>query len=132
MNIYLLDGVGAVFFVFLFGLGAVFLLIAIFTEAWIMVKMKYIDEYRKALPPSVTANLVTLIVGFLIISKTGVTTSSDWLNIALLFVSTVAVESVVLYLMNKDKPVSRAVRVSLVMNLVTYAIAYLILLSISN
>lgn len=124
---YLLDGVGAIFFVLAFGLGLVFLLIAIFVEAWVMTKFKYVEAYRRATVVSLTANLVSLAAGFIFITSTDFFSENNVLGFGLLFGITLLLECLVLHLMNKGKPLKDTILVTVVMNAVTYAIAFLVL-----
>jgi hypothetical protein len=127
----LLDGVGAGFLFLLFGLGLLFLIAAILIEAWVMQKMKYQASYRTALIQSLTVNLVSLAAGFVL---SGISTDlfavDNFLGFAILFGATVLLEFAVLYLLNRNKPLQPTFMASLVMNLVTYCIAFLLILAV--
>lgn len=129
MNFYLLDGVGAGFILVLFGLGLVFTILAILTEAVVMQKMKYHSGYQMAFIQSLAANLVSLAAGFILFnSDSALFGLANAAGFAIMFGITFLLESVVLYLMNKAVPLRRTLAVSLVMNLVTYTIAVLLIL----
>lgn len=124
MSIILLDGVGAGFLVLLFGLGLLFIIIAIFLEAFVMQWMKYQSRYRNALVQSLVANLVSLAAGFVLLNVNGrFFHLENLLSLGVMFVVTFVVEFILLYLMNKGVPVKKTLAVSLAMNVVTYVIA---------
>lgn len=128
MNSILLDGVGAGFLLFLFGLGLLFIIITIVLEAIVMRWAKYQPVFKKALLQSVVVNLVSLAAGFVL---SGV--SDNLFNISnisgfgLMFGVTIILEFALLYFMNKSTPLAKTLGVCLMMNLVTYAIAFLLL-----
>jgi hypothetical protein len=133
MKFYLLDGAGAGILIALFGVGILFLLLAVALEAIVIQKMKYQFIFRVSLIQSVVANLVSLAAGFVLSAVSEVQFAIDnYTGLAILFVVTVLLEFIVLYLMNKTKPVRRTLAVCLVMNLVTYAIAFLITLVLNS
>jgi hypothetical protein len=124
VSIILLDGVGAGFLVLLFGLGLLFIIIAIFLEAFVMQWMKYQSRYRNALVQSLVANLVSLAAGFVLLNVNGrFFHLENLLSLGVMFVVTFVVEFILLYLMNKGVPVKKTLAVSLAMNVVTYVIA---------
>ena len=131
MSIYLLDGVGAGFLLLLFGLGVLFIFIAILAEAMVMQLMKYEPVFKKALLRSFVVNLISLAAGFILTSS-----SSDLFHLenmagfALMFAVTLLIETTGLYLMYKEKPVTKTLLVSLVMNAVTYLLAYILIIGI--
>ncbi len=131
MSIYLLDGVGAGFLLLLFGLGVLFIFIAILAEAMVMQWMKYEQVKKKALLRSFVVNLISLAAGFILTSS-----SSDLFHLenmagfALMFAVTLLIETTGLYLMYKEKPVTKTLLVSLVMNAVTYLLAYILIIGI--
>lgn len=128
MKYTLLDGVGAGFLVFFFLIGLVFIIVAILMEALVMQKMKYHATYKKCLGQSTVVNLVSLAAGYVIIESGGELFQIDNLaGFAILFAVTVVLEGLVLFLMNNKIPVIQTIKVSLVMNLVSYAIALLII-----
>ncbi|MGQ0737957.1 MAG: hypothetical protein ACT4OJ_02750 [Bacteroidota bacterium] len=133
MEFYLLDGAGAGLLIALFGIGILFLLLAIALEAVIMQRMKYQFIFRVSLIQSTVANLVSLASGFVLSSTADDFFAIDnYAGLAVLFAVTVLLEFLVLYLMNRKQPVKRSFIVSLVMNLVTYAIAAIITLIINS
>jgi hypothetical protein len=133
MKYILLDGVGAAFFMMIFLLGLVFIILAILIEAAVMRQMKFHPVYKKCLLQSLVANLLSLAAGFVLINSGGNFFQVDNLSgFAVLFVITLVIEWLVLYLMNRKKPLMQTLNVCVVMNLVTYAIAFLIILGTSN
>lgn len=133
MKYILLDGVGAGFFLFIFLLGLAFIVVAILIEAVVMKQMKYHAAYKKCLLQSLVANLLSLAAGFLIInSGSGFFQVDNLPGFGVLFAITIAVELMVLYLMNKNEPILRTLKVCVLMNLVTYAIAFLIIQFLNN
>ena len=129
MSYYLLDGVGGAFLIVLFGLGLLFIVIAILLEAAILQWMKYIQTYKTALVHSLTVNLVSLAAGFILsFSDNSFLNLGDLRGFAIFFLVTYVVELGVLYLMNKTQPLRRTALVCLVMNALTYLLAYLLIL----
>jgi hypothetical protein len=127
LKILLLDGVGAGFLLFLFALGILFIFLAIFIEAIVMFQMKYLPNFKMAFIQSLVVNLVSLASGFILSSVPGDNFTFNTIQgFAALFVSTVIVEFIVLYLMNKKVPLARTAVVCLIMNIITYTIAYLV------
>ena len=128
MSVYLLDGVGAGILLLLFGLGVLFIVIAILAEAMIMQWMKYEAVFKKALLRSFVVNLVSLAAGFIL-----TTSAPDLFHLenmggfVLMFAATLLLETTGLYLMYKTQPLSKTLLVSLVMNAVTYLLAYLLI-----
>jgi hypothetical protein len=133
MKIILLDGVGAGFLLFIFLLGLVFIVIAILIEAFVIQRMKYQPTYSKSLVQSLVANLASLAAGFILIRSSGDLFQIDNMaGFAILFVISIAIECLVLFLMNKNVPFIQTLKVSAVMNLVTYAIAVLVILGMGK
>jgi hypothetical protein len=128
VNITLLDGVGAGFLLAIFGLGLLFIAAAVFIEAVVMMKMKYHKVFKRALIQSLVANLLSLALGFILINSDG-----DFYNMesfsgfVSLFALTLLIEFLALYLMNRKESLLRTLTVCVVMNLVTYLIAFLLL-----
>jgi len=125
MKFFLLDGGGAgLLYIGLFLL-LVFTALAILLEALIMVMFKY-NLFKKALGHSSVANLASLAAGFVLISSAeDVFNLDDLSGYAAFFGVTVAIELLILYLCNKQKPFQRTLLVCVVMNLVTYFFLYL-------
>jgi hypothetical protein len=131
MSIYFLDGVGAGFLLLLFGLGVLFIFIAILAEAMVMQLMKYEPIFKKALLRSFVVNLISLAAGFILTSSSSeLFHLENMAGFALMFAVTLLIETTGLYLMYKEKPVIRTVLVSLVMNAVTYLLAYILIIGI--
>ncbi|HKC36624.1 MAG TPA: hypothetical protein VKB95_11200 [Chitinophagaceae bacterium] len=124
MKLFLLDAGGAGLY---FAALVVFTIIAVSAEAIVMLLMKY-NKAGKAFLDSFLVNLGSLVAGYLLLAITGTVfnlTTSAALNILILYVLTVAVESLLLYLLNRGYPVKKTVLVCIVMNLLTYLILYL-------
>lgn len=131
MSIYLLDGVGAGFLLFLFGLGILFLIIAILAEAMVMQLMKYEPVFKKAVLRSFVVNLISLAAGFILTSSSSALFHlENMAGFALMFAVTMLIETTGLYLMYKEKPLARTILVSLLMNLLTYLLAYILIIGI--
>ena len=97
----------------------------------VMQWMKYEPVFKKALLRSFVVNLISLAAGFILTSS-----SSDLFHLenmagfALMFAVTLLIETTGLYLMYKEKPVTKTLLVSLVMNAVTYLLAYILIIGI--
>jgi len=133
VKIILLDGAGAGLLIALFGIGLLFLLLAVVLEAIVMQRMKYQFIFRVSLIQSLVANLVSLAAGFVLSSVSENQFAIDnYTGFAILFAVTVLLEFIVLYFMNKTQPAKRTLMVCFMMNLVTYAVAFLITLIINS
>ncbi len=123
-RIFLLDAGGA-------GLAlailAIFMVVAVVSEAVVMLLMKYNDA-GKAFLDSFVANISSLVIGFLIVyvsnSRLFDLTDSVFLNWALIILLTIAIEFVILYFMNRSKTKQRTFAVAVIMNLASYFILY--------
>lgn len=133
MNYYLLDGVGGAFLLLLFGAGLLFVLTAVFIEAFIMYRMKFTANFKRALLISFVANILSMAAG-LILSNADpeLFHLQNIKGFAVFFAVTVVIEFAVLYLINKEKPVKQTFQVCALMNLVSYALAALFILVIFN
>lgn len=133
MKYYLLDGVGGAFLLVLFGLGLLFIIVAVFLEAWIIYKMKFTAAFNRALLFSFVANIISMAAG-LILSNADAELFhlNNIQGFAIMFVTTVILEFVILYLLNKQSPLKRTLWVCTAMNLVTYTIAAILILIIFN
>lgn len=124
MKFYLLDagGAGLVVFVLL-----LFMFAAIVTEAVIMLLMKY-NKAGKAFLDSLVINLVSLGVGYVVLyfNSSLDLNSNELLNLFLLFLLTVLIEGITLYLLNRNKPLNKTILVAIVINLITYLGLYFI------
>lgn len=125
MQFFLLDGVGAAFLLVLFGLGLLFIIIAILVEAAVMLWMKYILTYKTAFIHSLTVNVVSLAAGFILSgANSDLFQLNNMAGFGVMFAVTLLVEFLLLYFMNKTKPASQTALVCLVMNAVTYLVAF--------
>lgn len=125
MKTYLLDAGGAGLLIAFIGMGILFLFLAILLEAIIMTLFKY-NEFKKSFLHSLIVNIASLCVGFVLeeVFSDGLD-ASQWLILLLLYGVTLVVETPLLYAMNRAKPVSKTILVSLVMNFITYIILFL-------
>lgn len=133
MKIILLDGVGAGFLIYLFGAGLLFIFVAVMLEALVMQWMQYQTPFKKSFLQSLAVNLLSLAGGYVLIE-----TDSDLFQLnnkagfGLMFVSTLLLETALLYNLNRKKTLKQTIAVCLVMNLVTYFIAFLIIQPFNN
>jgi hypothetical protein len=131
MNFYLLDAAAPGL---IFGAMIIFMLITITLEAVTMIIMKY-NKAGKAFLDSLLINLASMAVGFLILLSgedlLGIVDSSV-LSIAILFLITVIVEFLVLWLLNRKIPVQKTILVSFVINIISYLLFYLVSFGFSN
>jgi len=125
MNFYLLDAAAPGL---IFGVMIVFMIVTIILEAVAMIIMKY-NKAGKAFLDSFLANLVSMGAGFIILlSGSGLFEIADStiLSIVMLFLITVVVEFLILYLLNRKLPVQKTLIAAIVINVVSYLLYYLI------
>jgi len=125
MKYYLLDAGGAGL---ILGLLVIFMLAAIFLEGLTLLLLKYNNAGRSFLD-ALVINLASLGVGYLIVSftPTGLDfTNNLYLDFFLIFLVTVVVEFIVLYLLNQKKPVKKTFIAATVINLVSYLLLILL------
>jgi hypothetical protein len=107
-----------------------FLLVIAFTiviEALLMLLLKFNHFSKSALDSSIV-NISSLAIGFILIKYfPSLFGSYSFINILILLVITIAIETPVLYLFNKKKLFTRILIVSSVMNIVSYALFFLFL-----
>ena len=122
MNLFILDAGGAgLIFVF----AVIFILIAFVVEGLTMWIMKY-NKPGKAFLDSLIINLVSLGGGFLLTYISGPLLDLDnTSNFFILYLITVVIEFVVLYLLNRKIPVVKTLVTAIVINLVSYAILFM-------
>ncbi len=129
MKPILLDGVGAGFLFFIFALGALFIITILFIEAIVLRKLNYHTAFRQSLLQSAIANALSLAAGFVLTEIDSELFQLDNMSgLALMFGATLLVEFVLLYGMNRAVPVKRTITACFLMNLVSYAIALMIIL----
>ena len=118
MNLFILDAGGAGLVLFML-LGFMFL--AILIEAIMMMLLKY-NKPGKTLLDSLVINLVSLGAGYLIIYSLGSLdfTDNEYLNLFVLYLLTVLIEGICLYLLNRTKPVNKTLLTVFVINIITY------------
>lgn len=122
MKFFLLDAGGAGL---LLGFLILFMLIAILIEGGTMAVMKY-NKIGKSMLDALIVNIVSLCLGYAIIEIFGSLdlTESYTLDFLILYFATVAIEFAALYLLNRSKPLLKTLTVTLVMNVLTYAMLY--------
>jgi len=129
VKFFLLDGAGAGILVFIFALGLLFIISIIFIEAVVMWKMKLHPVYGRSLLHSLVVNLVSLAAGFVLVEIDSDLFHLDNMGgLGIMFGMTLLVEYLLLYLMNRTVPVKRLMTICFLMNLVSYAIALLIII----
>lgn len=126
MTLYLLDAGGAGLYFIVIGLFILFMVLAILIEAGIMMAMKYNGSFKKTFIDSVIINIASLAVGFALLQFFEELGYYTLVTLAILYGITVIVETSILKLLNKQHTLGKTVQVSMVMNLVTYIILYLI------
>ena len=110
------------------GLLVIFMLAAIFLEGLTLLLLKYNNAGRSFLD-ALVINLASLGVGYLIVSftPTGLDfTDNLYIDFFIIFLVTVAVEFIVLYLLNQKKPVKKTFIAATVINLVSYLLLILL------
>ena len=119
MKLYLLDAGGAGLVIsFLI----IFMIVAVVIEALMMMALKY-NKAGKSFLDSLAINLVSLGLGFVMLTTDSLEIiENEILNYILLFLITVLVELLTLYLLNRSKPFSKTLLVSVVINIVSYGI----------
>ena len=107
-----------------------FIVIAVLLEAVIMLLFK-LNKFGKCVLDSFIVNVVSLIAGFILRSAFGnigternivTTVVTTWV---IIFAITVVIEGLLLMLLNKKKPRQKIWLVTVVMNLASYFILYL-------
>lgn len=98
--------------------------LTVITEAVIMNLSRY-NRFIKSLGHSVLVNGISLALGFALIEwAPGLFEVGNMRNLLVLFLITLLAETPVLYLLNRIKPPGITIRVSLLMNLLTYILFY--------
>ncbi|MBC7873610.1 MAG: hypothetical protein H7Y01_06430 [Ferruginibacter sp.] len=127
MKFYFLDAGGAGLAYFFVGLLIGFMILCILAEAGVMIAMKYNRSFKKTFLDALLVNIASLVIGFILIEYAGSFFNSYEAPVLLiLYAVTVLVEFGLLYLLNKKHPLRSTFIVSLVMNIPTYIILYLI------
>ena len=125
MHIYLMDvvdaGVSNSFdWVIILVLGG-----TILVEAIVMLLMKY-NNLKKAALDSLIVNVASLGVGFILIRYlSSLFNSYTFSHLLMLMLVTIIVETGILYILNRTKPFINTLAVSVLMNVVSYALFYL-------
>lgn len=122
---FFLDAGGAGLFYIFLGIGLLFLALAILVEALVMMMLNYVI-FRTAIWQSLIVNLLSVIVGYFMIEIAADTFNIDQLTgLTAMFLVTLFVEFIGLYLLNMKLPLRKTIITVLVMNLVTYLILFL-------
>ena len=125
MKYYLSDAGGAGLIFFVYGVIVLFIVLAILLEAAVMIAMKYNTRFKKAALDSTIINVASLVVGFILLEYfEDFIASYTPLNFLILYIITVVIESWLLYLLNKTKPFKQTLKVTLVMNLISYLLLF--------
>jgi len=124
MKLFLLDAGGAGLVLVAL---VIFMLIAFVAEALAMMLMKY-NNAGKSFLDSLVINLVSLGAGYIVILLNSSLdfTDNETVDFILIFLLTVVVEGITLYLLNQRKPISKTLLVTVVINLITYLVLYII------
>ena len=122
MKFYFLDAGGAGLVI---GFLLIFMLAAIIIEAVAMLIMKY-NNAGKAFLDSLIINIASLCIGFAFISifDTIDFVDNEIANLFILYLCTVVIEFLALYLLNRSKPVQKTLMVSAVINIFSYIILF--------
>ena len=91
-----------------------------------MMLMKYNSSFKKTFIDSLIINIASLAVGFALLQFFEELGYYTLVTLAILYGITVIVETGILKLLNKQHTLWKTVQVSIVMNLITYIILYLI------
>lgn len=123
MSFYLLDAGGAGLVLVAL---VIFMLIAFIAEALGMILLKY-NKPGKAFVDSLVINLVSLGVGYIVIQLNSSLdlTDNEVINFILVFLLTVITEGVTLFFLNRNKPISKTLLVTIIINIITYLVLYL-------
>lgn len=98
--------------------------LTVITEAVVMTLFRY-NRFVKSMGHSVLVNGISLALGFALIEwAPGLFYTGNISNLLLLFLVTLLAETPVLYLLNRIKPPGETIRISLLMNLLTYILFY--------
>lgn len=120
MKFYLLDAAAGGL---ILGMLVLFMLFAILLEGVTLLLLKY-NKAGKCFLDSFLVNIASLVVG-LLIARFNVDggldiTDNGYINVFLLFLITVVVEFIVLYLLNSKKPISKTAVAAILINVVSY------------
>lgn len=98
--------------------------LTVITEALVMLISRY-NRFLRSLAHSGLVNGVSLGLGFLLMEwLPRLFVTGSIMNLLMLFFITFLAETPVLYGLNRKTPVSQTIRVSLLMNLLTYILFY--------
>ena len=127
MSFTILDAGGAGLIFIAYTALAIFMVLAILLEAWVMMLMHYNSSRKKLLLDSLLANVVSLVGGFILLEFFSAFFDSYTVySTTILYAITVVIEFGILKILNPTHTVGRTLTVAAVMNLLTYVILYLI------
>ncbi|HYC40921.1 MAG TPA: hypothetical protein VEB63_10605 [Chitinophagaceae bacterium] len=126
-KIWILDEAAAPLINYQLWTGIGFMLAAILLEAGLMRWMKYALRFGKALLDSFLANIASLALGFLLIRVGTLFTTFTTGTLLLFYFITVAVETAVLYMLNRDKLFTRTLVTAMIINLASYIVLVILL-----
>jgi hypothetical protein len=133
LQIFLLDGAqGLIIFPIVFLFDVIF---TVLIEAFILYLYRYAD-FMRCWRDSFWINLISLVAGlvvmypfsFLADAWTNDSFSHGLVLLGLFYIETIIIEFYTLYWFNKSYPIKKLLPVTLLMNLITYFIIYLILM----
>ena len=123
MNLFLLDAGGAGLVFYFYGLIVLFMLLTVMLELAVMILMKYNIRFKKAFLDSLIVNVASLAAGFILWKVfPGFFNGYTVLNFTVLYVITVLIEFGLLHLLNRKHKSIDTLKVTVVMNLVTYVL----------
>lgn len=127
MSRYMLDIADAGLLQSLLFFGLLFIVFATLIEAVVMILMAYNLAFKKAIGDSLLANGASLAVGLVLMAMdVNIFDFAVWVNFLILYAITVLLELIVLYVRNRQKPFTMTLMVCMLMNIVSYAMLYLI------
>lgn len=128
MNIALLDAGGAGLIVVGIAILVFGLLLILLLETVLLTIIKF-NSFTKSLKDVFIVNLVSLMAGFLLLFGGPMNnySSDDIYTLLVLFGVTIIIETYLLYLLNKTKPIRKTVLASVLMNVASYILLYFLL-----
>lgn len=108
---------------YFYGLIVLFMLLTVMLELAVMILMKYNIRFKKAFLDSLIVNVASLAAGFILWKVfPGFFNGYTVLNFTVLYVITVLIEFGLLHLLNRKHKSIDTLKVTVVMNLVTYVL----------
>lgn len=103
---------------------ALFSILIVFVEAYVLNKTASYNNYRQALLHAFVVNLVSSLIGLLLLDWI----DDSYIKLMALWVLTICIETPLLFVMNRVQPRKSLLRASVFMNIATYLILFLIIL----